>query len=266
MQLKPLVDGDILLYEIGFGAETGWRAITGTEDIPPFWYVEEMLLERLAHIQNVVGTKEAPSLFITEGRTFRYDIAKTKPYKGTRAHNKPWHFHNLSAYLKGVLNAEVCTTIEADDRMAIEHVASRGRTIVCSRDKDLKQVPGWFLAWELGNQPQFGPVNIEQSGSLSYDPAKNKLTGTGYPWFCAQALMGDVTDNIPGLAGCGDKTAWEILSEAEKPMDAVEQAYAKKYGEDEAAGKLIEQAQLVWIVRRLKGDGSPEVWQPGLIG
>ncbi len=264
MQLKPLVDGDILLYEIGFGAETGWRAITGSEDIPPFWYVEEMLLERLAHIQNVVGTNEPPQLFITEGRTFRYDIAKTKPYKGTRTSKKPWHFNNLSVYLKGVLNAEVCTTIEADDRMAIEHTASRGKTIICSRDKDLKQVPGWFMAWELGAQPQFGPIEICQDGNLSYNADKNKLTGTGYSWFCAQTLMGDTTDNIPGLSGCGDKKANELLSDFNDPMEAVEIAYAQKYGEEEGAKHLLEQAQLCWIVRRLKGDGSPEVWHPGL--
>jgi len=80
--MKALIDADILRYEIGWGALTGWKAITDTEDIPPFDYVEKLLLQRIASIQEATGSDEY-CLYLTEGHTFRYDIATTKPYKGT---------------------------------------------------------------------------------------------------------------------------------------------------------------------------------------
>ena len=44
--MKALIDADILLYEIGFGAVTGW----GGEDEPSWDYVEEMLYQRILRI------------------------------------------------------------------------------------------------------------------------------------------------------------------------------------------------------------------------
>lgn len=224
-----------------------------------------MLHLRLENIKAVSQTKEPPKLFVTEGESFRYQIAKTKPYKGNRISKKPWHFYNLLSYMKGVLGADVSTGLEADDSMAIEHVASNGKTILCSRDKDLRQIPGMFLAWELGNQPQYGPVRITNEGSLDFDPIKNKLSGTGYLWFIAQALMGDTTDNIPGLPKIGPKKAYELLSELDgiHPETVLYDAYHKQYGE-EAETHLTEQAQLVWIVRKLNEDGSPQIWKAGM--
>lgn len=267
--LTCLVDGDILRYEVGFGAETGWRAVTNDPDaIPPFQFVERMLLERIENIKATVGTTTEPRIFLTEGKTFRDELAITKPYKGTRKSNKPWHFRNLTAYLSGVLGAVIATGIEADDLMAIEHTASNGETIICSRDKDLKQIPGYLYSWELGKQASWGPEPILPEGSLIYDAEANKLKGTGYLWFLAQVLTGDVTDNIPGLPGCGPKRAFDILAGPETeqvaPYERVRKAYEEKYGKEEYEARLLEQGQLCWIVRRFNADGSPELWTPGL--
>src|SRR5574341_246509 len=100
--MKALIDGDILRYEIGYAAETGWKAITGREEIPPFDYVEDLLSQRIASIL-AVTTADEYELYITEGKTFRYDIAKTRVYKGQRPDKKPWHFNNLTAYISGLL-------------------------------------------------------------------------------------------------------------------------------------------------------------------
>lgn len=264
MNLKPLVDGDILLYEIGYGAETGWRSITGDESaIPPWSYVEHMLHQRLDNICAVVDTNETPSVYITEGRTFRYDIAVTKPYKDTRIETKPWHWSNLKAYMKGALDAIVVTHLEADDQMAIDSTSSNGTAIICSRDKDLRQVPGWYMAWELGNQPQIGPIEISTLGTLSYDEDRTKLSGNGFAWFSAQTLMGDSTDNIPGLARVGPKKAYDLLRDRTDYLEVLKEAY-EKHHKEEYEKHLLEQGQLCWIVRRLKGDGTPELWYPGL--
>lgn len=256
--LQPLVDGDILLYEIGFGAERGWKEIKNDpEALPSFYYVEELLHMRLENIKAMCQTKQEPEIFVTEGRTFRYDIGTVKPYKGTRKENKPWHYKNLMEYFRGN-GATVVQGIEADDQMAIRHVANPN-TIICSRDKDLKQVPGWHYSWELGAQPQWGPDKISQEGSLELGE-KNKLKGTGLLYFYSQVLTGDVVDNIPGLPGCGPVAAYKILTEeSEKsPYERVQEAYKAHY-EDDWEKHLLEQGQLCWIMRKPEG-----LWELGM--
>lgn len=271
--LVPLVDGDILRYEIGFAAETGWRGmhpeIPKEECIPPFEYVKDLLEHRLANIQTACQTSELPVIYYTTGPTFRFDLAKKKPYKGQRVENKPWHFRNLTVHLKEVLGAKEVTGIEADDRLAIDHTSSQGKTILCSRDKDLRQVPGWFYSWELGRQPSFGPELITKEGSLSLSPKRDKIIGTGLSFFYSQVLTGDPTDNIPGLPNTGPVAAFELLAgrPPAEQLEAVLRAYSDYYnyaGGDDDQGELLEQGRLCWLTRRLNEDGSPQLWEIGL--
>ena len=256
--MKALIDGDILLYEIGFGSESGWRAITDTEDLPSWEYVVNLLHLRLDEILHKTGA-DSYQIYVTEGKTFRYDLATVKPYKGTRKENKPWHYANLKAYMLGSLGAEAVTYIEADDRLSVEHIAD-GNTVLVSRDKDLRQVPGLFYSWELGRQPEFGPELITQEGSLSLD--KGKLTGTGFAFFCAQVLMGDPTDNIPGLPKCGPVKAYEVLNDSAEPTAELIGMYSTVYGL-EGPERLLEQGQLCWMTRKLNPDGTPVLWEIG---
>jgi len=278
--LVPLIDGDILRYEIGFASETGWRAITEEQEtIPPFSYVEGLLLDRLEAIcRNATGFFGPYRIFLTEGKTFRYDLAKTKEYKGTRIEKKPWHYKNLSVYMYDVLGAEIVTGIEADDRMAIEQVSSNGNTIICSRDKDLRQVPGYFYSWELGRQPSFGPICIDRTGDIALSEDRKKINATGLYCFYAQVLMGDKVDNIPGLPGCGPVAAYDWLTDIEDGdalYNSVAEAYINTYrDEPEPEGmhlsmtpwecKLLEQGRLCWMTRSLNADGSPVLWELGM--
>ncbi len=259
INLVPLIDADIIRYETGFAAETGWSAITEErEKIPPFDYVKALLHQRIANICAIIGTKETPRLFITEGHTFRFDIAKTKPYKGTRKGNKPWHYRNLTVYLRDVLNAEVITGIEVDDQLAIEQLNPETQTIICSRDKDLRQIPGWFFSWELNRQPSFGPKFITADGTVELSDDRKKLNATGLAAFYGQVLTGDRVDNIPGLDKCGPVAAFSILNENREDMlSAVREAYDN----DEL---LLEQGRLCWMVRKLNDDGSPVMWEIGM--
>lgn len=271
--MKAYIDGDILRYEIGFAAETGWKAITGREDeVPPFKYVEELLTQRIASILSQTKAEEY-SLYITEGPTFRYNIAKTKPYKGNRVQNKPYHFDNITAYIKGMLPHKICKELEADDWMAIDAGIEINNTIICSRDKDLKQITGNFYSWELGNQPSFGPTYITNPGSLELSRKRKALKGTGYAFFASQLLTGDRVDNVPGAKGMGPVSVYEII----KPIldmehtdyvcksieDSVISVYKEIYGQD-AEEMLTEQGRLLWVVKRLNQDGTPELWHKGL--
>lgn len=262
-----LLDGDIMIYELGFASETGWKAVMGRDDaLPPFDYVEQLLNRRIEYIVDQCGADDYKILITDETETFRYKVATVKPYKGSRKDSKPWHYKNLRVYLRDVLQAQVVSHIEADDQLAIDQNTLPLDTIICTRDKDLKQVPGWFYSWELGQQPSFGPVEIDKAGTLELDRENGlKLTGTGYKWFAAQCLIGDTVDNIPGLPRCGPVKAYEILKDTTEPEemeDAVLKAYEEVYGQ-EAEERLTEQATLCWIVRRYKDD-IPEYWHFGL--
>jgi len=69
--MRPLIDADVLLYEVGFGSETGWKALKGWEkgmeeiDPPPFEYVAELLDNKIADICAKVGATSPPTLYIS---------------------------------------------------------------------------------------------------------------------------------------------------------------------------------------------------------
>jgi hypothetical protein len=250
--LQILWDLDVIRYEIGYAAETGWQHKTGDADaIPPFDYVEALLLQRIANIKAILKTDCPFKGYLSEGKNFRHDVAKRKTYKGNRLEKKPYHYKNLTVYLRDVLGAEVVTGIEADDALAIAHSASGGKTIVVSRDKDLRQLEGWSYGWELGNQPSFGPNWITPRGSLILSENNQKLTGTGIAFFYAQVLMGDAVDNIPGCPGIGPVAAHLLLDDAtpRHQLTAVKSAYKLKYG-DKWEAELTEQGRLCWLLRK----------------
>lgn len=263
--MKVLIDSDVLRYEVGFGAVVGWKAITNSDSQPPFSYVADLLHERINLIMQACAADEY-TLFITEGRTFRFDIATTKPYKGTRVGEKPWHYDNLTAYISSLENTKVVTYLEADDAIAIEHTANPLTTIIASRDKDLRTIPGMVYSWELGRQPSFGPETITREGYLKLSSNHKKLAGVGLSYFYAQLLMGDSVDNILGCRGVGPVAAFNLLNDKspEEQLAAVINEYQKEYG-IEWETVMTEMGQLLWLVRTLDNLGKPCLYQIGKI-
>lgn len=269
--MQPLIDGDILCYELGFAAEAGWDK----PGFPSFDYVAELLHNRIGNICALVGATVPPIIFLTGKKNFRNDIAKTTPYKN-RAGNRPFHYANIKTYLKAVYEYEEAEGLEADDLMAIRQ-SSRNTmlddedgnrkplTIICTRDKDLRQVEGWHYGWELGNQPSFGPVLVNTLGGLRLSEDRKKLSGTGQFFFYAQCLTGDAVDTVPGLKGCGPAKAFDILEGAQDEIglfSRVLATYEAYYKDTEKAKEiLLEQGRLLWMTRELNEDGSPVLWQ-----
>ena len=255
--MTPYLDGDIILYECGFAAETGWQG----EGIPSFDYVSELVDERIKNICALAGGTTPPIIFFSGPSNFRIELAKTKPYKGTRKDTKPYHYYNIKAYLQNQYECMISDGIEADDLMSIMQCKSPLPTIICSRDKDLRQVPGWYYSWELGNQPSFGPEYVEGYGRIWM--RGKKLEGVGDKFFLAQCIMGDTVDNIPGIVGYGPSKAFKILqatSTYEEGLKAVIEAYKAVYG-DSWEEMLLEQGQLLWLVREINEDGTPIMWR-----
>lgn len=276
--MRPLIDADILLYEIGFAAETAWRAINegdNSEELspPPWGLVQTLLEDRVdgicARIEEDTGyTVLDPNFYLSSKALFRSYIATVKSYKGTRVSKKPWHYNNIKVHLEGVLGAGTWLGLEADDIIAI-HQSTIGEvesTIIVSRDKDLRQVPGWSYSWELGKQPAFGPVLISKEGSIRLSKNRTKIEGTGLAFFYSQCLTGDTVDNIPGLPLCGPVKAFSLLGHlgTKEQLEALCSAYKDSYGVEEWEERLLEQGRLLWMTRRLNEEGGPVLWEIGM--
>ena len=254
--MQPLFDADVLLYEVGYAAEAGWQ----NPGFPPFDYCAELLDQRVANTCAIVEATAPPIFFFTGKGNFRNDIAKTVPYK-ERPSLKPFHYKNIKAYIKGKYDWRIQDGLEADDLLAIEQTRRPDETIICTRDKDLRQVPGWHYGWELGFQPQFGPELVTEIGYIKLDE-KRKLRGVGALFFYAQCLTGDSVDTVPGLPGCGPVKAFKILEGCPTSQEAfkrVLEAYRALLG-PLAEERLLEQGRLLWMTRKLNEDGSPELW------
>lgn len=145
-------------------------------------------------------------------------------------------------------------------------------TIICSRDKDVRQVPFWHYSWELSNQPAIGPFFVEPLGFLELQQKEDakgkkkppKLFGAGEKFFYAQLVMGDNVDNIGGLKGRGPAFAYNLLKDATSVQECYElvaEKYVQAWPEDWKT-KMTEQAMLLYMVRELDENGKPKLWRP----
>lgn len=163
--------------------------------------------------------------------TFRYKVGFTKEYKGNRGMAEPAYdgFYSDLASVISVVNENhqvyIHEEYEADDVVAI---LQNDNTFIYSRDKDLKQVPGHHY------NPQKNILEI-----VTEDKANYQL------WI--QMLMGDSTDNIPGIEGVGEKSALKILDgvAVNNRLSKVIDAYTAKYGQIEGMDRFAETWMLV---------------------
>lgn len=289
--MKCLIDQDILNYEIGScgeydvkDEETGEK--TGEHVIRHPEFVLELLDNRIREIEEECSADERSTLYLTGDvntirmynhyhryedieplvfkPNFRIDVATVKPYKGNRKDVvKPFHTSNIINYVLANYDVKVANGFEADDYMMIDCYKDLDNTIICTRDKDLRQGGKHHFGWECGLQPQFGPKEIDPFGEIVLSANRKKIVGEGIKFFYSQLLTGDTVDNIPGLPGCGVVKTFELLGELETELDlytAVEAAYADKYGEGDHLSFLQEQAMLLWMVRRIRYDGTLVMW------
>ena len=138
------------------------------------------------------------------------------------------------------------------------------KTVICSRDKDLRICPGLHYSWECGKQEAIGPVRTDKDGWLEKRVKSTKVKamadgtekiteeydvlGYGLAFFCYQLLAGDAADNIPGLPGVGKVAAWGALEglEVKDMKKVVKDLYKEKLGEA-SKDYFLEQAGLLWI-------------------
>lgn len=167
----------------------------------------------LSTIRTFTGTDELVICLDSGHKSFRKDVYKYAPYKGTRPQEKPEFFQRFEQlfrdHLLNVHGAQCVPGLEADDLVAYAAGICRQLEmpyVISSPDKDLCQIPG--AHWNYKVDPKQGTQREEVY--ISEDEAKAR--------FWAQMLMGDTTDNIKGLPGMGPVKVEKLF----KPL-AVEQ-------------------------------------------
>ena len=128
MSKIALIDADSLLY-FEMGKPTLEEAIEGIDQ-----RIQQILIETEA--QSYIG-------YLTLGKCFRYEVAKSKPYKHNRKGGaKPPIFYALKEYIQQKWGFYGVPGLEADDLVAIFKNEFQD-SVICSPDKDvLKQLPG----------------------------------------------------------------------------------------------------------------------------
>jgi len=247
-----VIDGDILLYSVGWGSE----------DIEQSWIVDQRIENFFKRLFTKFETYNYKA-YLTGKGNFREQAATTHKYKGNRKPEKPKWYKYIKDYLLHMHNTVVIEGMEADDGMAM-NITRNNNSILCSIDKDLWMVEGWHYSWSTHNSPEKPLRYIKNDEGLTLlEGKRKKLIGGGYPWFYAQLLMGDKTDNIVGPKGYGDVKAYKALQECETEKDyyaVVKEVYEEEYGE-QAEDRLLENAQLLWMVKELDDDGEFVMWE-----
>lgn len=221
----------------------------------------------------------------------RREQAVQHEYQKARTDKTPVEFlDTLRLYFVQELHGVAHLDQEADDGLAQANYAAFGsagscgnatQSIIISRDKDLRMVPGLHMDWTTGDEfcvgHPFGSLYVEEkerktaTGKTVKD---RKLKGWGTKWFWAQCLMGDTVDTINGLPGIvsdngvvrpvGPITAYEILlgcNDDRQCFETVRDLYVEygkvrqfthwRTGEPvSATTALLGEMQLLWMRRR----------------
>lgn len=245
---KLNVDGDYCAY-----------SCAGSDECPPA-VARKTFIDRFEHARFNSRASEA-TIHLSARDTDKGKrglIATVKGYQDTRqGKSRPRNWLFLREYLESLPGILMSSHREADDSMAAAAYADPHNTVTHSRDKDMRQFPGWHLTWVDHHMIWVEPGTYELVGpdDLIY----------GHKWLWLQLLQGDTADNIPGLPqwlqpngktstrGCGDGSALKILAgttcnqEAEQIVLA---QYINYYGEKEYLDRFVEQMGLLWLRSR----------------
>lgn len=242
-----LIDGDIATYGAGFAADKEVRDHGGDGLVIALANAKKHVMGARKYLEETFHiTATYVFLTATDKSNFRYDVAKTQPYHGNRVSgHKPVYYNEIREYFTRQWGALVVSGREADDEMGAWASQNPRKSIIFSADKDMRMIPGWHYE---GHEKDV--YFVSDPGYLFLDARKSslKLMGTGYAWFCAQLLMGDRADNIPGLPGIGDIKAYEILHKF-KDQEDLDRRVLQAYTNLGLQGRLQEIKDLLWIHR-----------------
>ena len=238
--MSLLIDADYIVYKCCAANETeidwGDEVITVTSRFSDAYSMVERELFKIA---TDLGCFDDSILFFTDSVNFRKRIDPA--YKGHRNRKKPCGYRRVINKLKEDYQVVVMPELEADDALGIYATKESGH-IICSPDKDMRQIPGDL-----------------------YDLSDGVITITkeeGERWHYVQTLAGDQTDGYSGVPGFGIKRAIAFFEENDYSWETIVKAFESK-GLDKSAA--IRNAQLAKILQCTDYDfdtQSVKLWTP----
>lgn len=226
--MTAIIDADSLIYIIAYNNKEGGTLETVKESCDSF----------LRDILALTGCNDYYGVFSPK-TCFRHTIYRYNPYKGTRPSAEEWLTQwkpVIVDYFTDRHGFFTVNDLEADDVVCALAVLSIS-CVICSPDKDLRQVPGIFFDYRKKETEFISTAPIKVS---EYDADRN---------FWIQMLMGDTTDAISGVPGLGEKKAAILLDEALDQMQwpsVVLGAYCKYFGS--FYGRMIYQETLQTVM------------------
>lgn len=227
MSKKPcnkigVIDADSIIWRVAHSTRSNYTVKEALERL------DDVLLDIVGDLSSECSTFEC---YLTGSNNFRYNVAKTKPYKGNRARDteKPPHFQALWDYSVKEWGFVVSNGNEADDIVGIRATElGVDNCVIVHIDKDINMIPGRHF-----NFVKRIWYNVSECEAIR--------------GFYIQLLSGDAVDNIPGLAKVGPKKALKILGDSCDEQELYNKCLEAYDGNLEY---LKEQADLIWIQQK----------------
>lgn len=209
-----LIDGDSIPFIIG------WNNKDHT-DVP---VVRAAVRTFISDLFTFTGAQQYLGVLAAavSNQCFRHSIYKYNRYKGSRGEKEDWVKY-WDPIIRKILFEEwnfqqAPAHLETDDVIATLG-ENNSDTVICSPDKDLKQISGWFY-------------NFKEMGQVDKKPFTYVSTAEANRNFLIQLLTGDSSDSVNGVSGMGPVNAKKLLDAANSftEMLAVKNAYQKQYG------------------------------------
>jgi len=197
-----LIDGQAYIYRAFYAV----RELSTSKGFPTnaiFGFVN--MLQR---IQQEYSPEYLAVVFDAKGKTFRNDLYTA--YKANRL-AAPETLRPQIPRIKDLVRAYRIPVIELEGYEADDIIATLAKrwekqgaeVVIVSGDKDLMQVVSDHVTMlDTTKGEQIGIAGVQ--AKFGVDPARV---------VDVQGLMGDSTDNIPGIPGIGEKTAIKLISE-----------------------------------------------------
>jgi 5'-3' exonuclease len=237
------IDGDILCYECGFASDAAAKATGMTRE--PLGFCLNGVNKK---IDSILKNTEADDyiVFLTGspvmGLPKREELFSDYKKNRDSSHKPIWYKEIKEHLLKKHPNVLVIDGLEADDYLGMfgyeDNVAPDSTVVIASKDKDLDMIPGYHYNWSK--------TKVDK-GVYYVDPLQ------GMRWFCEQMLVGDSTDNIPGLFKLFGKKATAALKKPLEELDNYKdllQYVLDQYEGDEAL--FLRNGELLWIRRQAR--------------
>ena len=234
-----LIDGSGFIFRAYYGIKAQMTRLDGTPTNAVYGYTQMLL--------KIVEDTDADYLAVIFDRarkTFRNEIfSEYKSHRPPPPDDLIPQFDIIREATRAMnIPAVDMDGYEADDLIATyaRQAAVRGANVtVVSTDKDLMQIVGGKIKmFDAMKNIEIGPSQVREKFGVGPEKVID-----------VQALAGDASDNVPGVAGIGIKTAAQLIEEF-GDLDGVLK-HAEDIKQPKRRQALIEQADLARISREL---------------